>query len=432
MTDLAYRAYSHSYKIDPIIRSLLDTDFYKFLMGQVIWRRHQGDRVTFSLINRNTSVRLADLITEQELREQLDHVRTLRFTNNELIWLQGNTFYGKRGMFDPNYLAFLQNFQLPDYELRTNDGQFELSFAGPWMATTMWEIPAVAIVNELRNRAVLHRMGRFELDVLYAAAKTKLWEKLQRLRRRQDLNLTDFGTRRRHSFLFQEWAVLAAQDALGAGFSGTSNAYLAMQHGFEAKGTNAHERPMVAAALATTDDELRRSQYDVMQEWAEMYDGALLIALPDTYGTTQFLESAPDWIGDWTGIRHDSKAPFEAGEQAIQWWVKRNYDPMNKLNLFTDGLDVDVIERLHARFHDRSKIGFGWGTLLTNDFRGCHPRGSKELDPFSVVCKVISVNDRPAVKLSDNYEKATGDLDAIGRYRRVFGTAGVANVPVIV
>lgn len=431
MADLAYRAYSHSYKIDPIIRSLLDTDFYKFLMGQVIWKRH-SEKVTFSLTNRSKSVRLAELFSVEELREQLDHARTLRFTNNELIWLQGNTFYGRHGMFDPYYLAFLQNFQLPDYDLRVRDGQFELSFPGWWAETTMWEIPAVTIVNELRNRAVLHQMGRFELDVLYAAAKTKLWGKLQRLRRRDALNLTDFGTRRRHSFLYQEWAVLAAQDALGKGFSGTSNAYLAMQHGFEAKGTNAHERPMVAAALARTDDELQRSQYEVMKEWAEMYDGALLIALPDTYGTTQFLQNAPDWVTDWTGIRHNSKAPFAAGEEAIQWWTKRGIDPRYKLNLFTDGLDVDVIERLLARFQERTKVGFGWGTLLTNDFRDCHPYGSTALNPFSVVCKVVSVNDRPAVKLSDNYDKATGDLDEIGRYRRLFGTAGVTNLPVIV
>ena len=362
MTDLAYRAYSHSYKIDPIVRSLLDTDFYKFLMGQAIWRRHATDNVTFSLINRNPNIRLAELFSEQELREQLDHVRSLRFTNNELVWLQGNTFYGKRGMFDPYYITFLQHFRLPEYELRTQDGQFELTFAGSWAYTSMWEIPAVAIVNELRNRAVLHRMGRFELDVLYAAAKTKLWGKLQRLRRREDLNLTDFGTRRRHSFLYQEWAILAAQDALGASFSGTSNAYLAMQHGFEAKGTNAHERPMVAAALATTDDELKQSQYDVMQEWAESYEGALLIALPDTYGTTQFLKNAPEWVADWTGMRHDSKAPFLAGEEAIQWWSKYGRDPRHKLNLFTDGLDVDVIERLHARFHEplqaRLRLGY--------------------------------------------------------------------------
>jgi len=432
MIDLGYRAYSHSYEIDPIIRSLLDTDVYKFLMGQVIWKHHRDTQVTFSLINRSKRVRFAELFTEQEVREQLDHVRSLKFSANELIWLQGNTFYGRKGMFDPDYIEFLRNFRLPEYNLRIVDGQFELTFPGAWAETTLWEIPAVIIVNEMRTRAALHKMGRFELDVLYASAKTKLWWKLQRLRHLADLNLTDFGTRRRHSFLFQEWAVLAAQDALGTGFTGTSNAYLAMQHGFEAKGTNAHERPMVLAALANTELELQQSQYWVLKEWAQEYDGALLIALPDTYGTIQFLHHAPEWVADWTGLRHDSMNPFAAGEAAIKWWDQRGRDPATKLNLFTDGLDVEPIVTLHQHFHGRSKVGFGWGTLLTNDFRGCHPYGSPLFDPCSIVCKVTQVNGRTAVKLSDNYDKATGTVDEIARYRRVFGTAGITNIPVVV
>src|SRR5690606_19162024 len=103
------------------------------------------------------------------------------------------------------------------------------------------------------------------------------------------LNLTDFGTRRRHGFLWQEWAITAAADALGDRFTGTSNAYLAMKHGFEAKGTNAHELPMVLATLSNSDEELKASQYDVLVKWADTYDGSLLVALPDTFGTTQFL-----------------------------------------------------------------------------------------------------------------------------------------------
>jgi nicotinate phosphoribosyltransferase len=433
MIDLAYRAYSHSYKIDPIVRTLLDTDMYKFLMGQAIWKRHRHVQATFSLINRNKDVRLADLFSEQELREQLDHARSLSYSNNELIWLQGNMFYGKRGMFGPGYIEFLRRFRLPEYELRaTADGQYDLQFPGALVDTTHWEVPSVVIISELRNRAVLHQTGRFGLDVLYAAAKTKLWAKLQKLKPLEALNLTDFGTRRRHSFLFQEWAILAAREVLGDAFTGTSNAYLAMQHGFEAKGTNAHERPMVAAALANTDEELQQSQYDVLTEWAQMYDGALLIALPDTYGTTQFLQNAPDWVADWTGMRHDSKDPATAGEEAIQWWLQRGRDPTTKLSLFTDGLDVDSIIALHNQFHGRTKVGFGWGSLLTNDFRGCHPDFSLALDPFSVVCKVATVNGRPAVKLSDNYGKATGYPNDIARYRQAFGSAGIANIPVIV
>src|SRR3569833_70397 len=164
MIDLGYRAYSHSYRIDPVVRTLMDSDFYKFLMGQVILKRHPNVDVTFSLINRKRNIRLADQISEQELREQLDHARSLRFTNNELIWLQGNTFYGERGMFSPDYIAFLRDFRLPEYELRVIDGQFDLRFPGRWAETTMWEIPALCIISALYSRAALHQLGRFDLD----------------------------------------------------------------------------------------------------------------------------------------------------------------------------------------------------------------------------------------------------------------------------
>ena len=199
VTDIATRVYNHGWRLDPVVRSLLDTDFYKLLMLQMIRRLHPDVTATFSLINRSTHVRLAEVIDEAELREQLDHARSLRFGKKELIWLAGNSFYGKQRMFSPEFLDWLVHFQLPDYELRTVDGQFELHFDGPWAETTMWEIPALAIVNELRSRAALKGKGRFELDILYARAKAKLWNKVERLRELPDLVLSDFGTRRRRT-----------------------------------------------------------------------------------------------------------------------------------------------------------------------------------------------------------------------------------------
>src|SRR6188768_1426461 len=158
-TDIARRVYNHTWKLDPIVRSLLDTDFYKLLMLQMIWGMYPKVDATFSLINRTTSVRLADEIDEQELRDQLDHARTLRFTKKEMIWLAGNTFYGRKQIFDPDFLEWLKDFQLPEYELAVKDGQFELTFPGPWMHTSMWEIPALAIINELRSRAAMKSLG---------------------------------------------------------------------------------------------------------------------------------------------------------------------------------------------------------------------------------------------------------------------------------
>ena len=227
-TDIATRVWNHTFKLDPILRSLLDTDFYKLLMLQMVRGLHPDVPVTFSLINRSRNVRLAEIIDEGELRDQLDHARSLTFSKREMIWLAGNSFYGTKQIFRPDFLEWLADFRLPEYELRRVDGQFELDFHGPWTHTMMWEIPALAIINELRSRAVMRTFKRFELDVLYARAKAKMWEKVERLQALPNLRITDFGTRRRHSFLWQRWCVEALKEGLGERFIGSSNVLLAM------------------------------------------------------------------------------------------------------------------------------------------------------------------------------------------------------------
>jgi nicotinate phosphoribosyltransferase len=435
--DIATRVYNHGFRIDPIVRTLLDTDFYKFLMLQLIREKSRDVRATFGLINRTKTVRLAEVIDEQELRDQLDHARTLRFQKNELIWLAGNTFYGVKQIFKPDFLDWLEGFQLPEYELRrTDDGQYELRFDGLWSETTLWEVPALAIVSELRGRAAMKGMSRFELDVLYAKAKAKLWSKIERLRvlaQEGPLKVSDFGTRRRHSYLWQKWCVEALQEGLGDNFVGTSNVKMAMAAGLEAIGTNAHELPMVYAALAESDEALRNAPYDVLRDWQEMYDGNLLVMLPDTYGTTQFLRNAPDWILNWKGLRPDSKPPIEGAEEAIAWWQLHGSDPREKLIVLSDGMDIDTIEEAARHFRNRVNLSIGWGTNVTNDFRHCAPDGKDDrLQAISLVCKVVSANSRPAVKLSDNANKATGPVEEIARYRRVFGHQDLMAQPLLV
>jgi nicotinate phosphoribosyltransferase len=424
VTDIATRTYNHNWRLDPIVRSLLDTDFYKLLMLQMIRHLYPEVRTTFQLINRTKQVRLADDVDEGELRAQLDHARTLRFAKKELIWLAGNSFYGQERMFSGDFLAWLADFRLPEYELRAVDGQYELRFEGPWTHTTMWEIPALAIVNELRARSAMRGRGRFALDVLYARAKAKLWEKVERLQELPELVLSDFGTRRRHGFLWQRWCVEALKEGLSERFIGTSNVLLAMDNDLEAIGTNAHELPMVLAALAGDDAELRRAPYTVLQDWQRHYGGNLLIVLPDTFGTAAFLRDAPDWVADWTGFRPDSAPPIEGGEAILAWWRAHGRDPAGKLLIFSDGMDVDSIEKVYRHFKGRVRMSFGWGTNLTNDFRGCDPEAAPGLAPISLVAKVVAANGRPAVKLSDNVQKATGDPAEVARYLRVFGEEG--------
>ena len=419
MVDIARRVWNHKWKIDPIVRSLLDTDFYKLLMCQSIFRNKPDTSVIFSLINRSKNIGLAELIDEGELREQLDHIRSLSLSRGESTWLRGNTFYGKRQMFRSDFMEWFETLKLPPYHLEKKAGQYELIFEGSWPEVMLWEVPALSVLMELRGRAVLNKMAKFELEVLYARAMTKLWEKIENLREIDDLKIADFGTRRRHSFLWQDWAVQAMLEGLEDKFIGTSNCLIAMKRDIEAIGTNAHELPMIYCALAESDEELANAPYQVLADWHEEHDGNLRIILPDTYGTGAFLKRAPDWLKQWTGIRIDSGDPVEGAEAAIAWWKDKGENPEDKLVIFSDGLDTPTIRDLHQKFNGRVKVSFGWGTNLTNDFRGLVSDGS--LDAFSLVCKPIKANERSTVKLSDNLNKAMGPSEEINRYKRVFG-----------
>jgi nicotinate phosphoribosyltransferase len=256
--------------------------------------------------------------------------------------------------------------------------------------------------------------------------------------------------------LWHEYVVKAMSDVLGANFVGSSNTFLAYKHDLEAIGTNAHELPMALAALSDTDEELRTAQYRLLELWQQTYQGELLILLPDTFGTTQFLRNAPDWVTDWTGQRIDSKDPFAAGDEYIAWLTARGRDPRKKRLIASDALDVDSILALHAYFAGkilagrpedfrsaadfrneqrwrpdrRIRFSAGWGTFLTNDFRNCDPKSGDGFNPVSLVCKLVEVDGRSAVKLSDNYQKAMGPEDQVERYRRVFGVEGIADLPV--
>lgn len=444
-TDIAERVHNHNFRIDPYVRSLLDTDFYKLLMCYFAWKHYPDVTVTFAMKNRSVAkgVYLKDLVPERELRAQLDYVKELSFTEAELIWLKGNTFYGQTGIFPGDFIDFLRNLRLPDYTLEIGeDNDFSLEFTGKWAEVMLWEIYALAIVNEAKSRAAMADMSRYELKVLYANATAKIVSKLKALKEAGVTGIAEFGTRRRHGFLWQDTVIEAMQEELGENFIGTSNALHAMRRGLPAIGTNAHELPMTLAALSRlkhpswSKDALYRSQYQVLEKWQETFGGKLLVALPDTFGTTQFLQNAQSYfpeILDWTGFREDSKDPFVGAEEKIAFWKDAGVDPRDKLQLFSDGLDYGQMIDLHNTFKDQIRCGYGWGTTATNDFRGCDPRGGHDLDPISVVCKVkeVSLNGLDfvgAVKLSDNYEKASGPAEEVAFYRETFGTEGMTNI----
>ncbi len=428
-TDFVDRQRHHNF--DPPVRSLMDIDFYKFTMGQLIFQKFSDVEVVFKLINRDRGIPLAMIVPEGELRKYLDYARTLHFTTTDIAWLRGMEVYGAN-MFSNEYIEFLKKFRLPPYALRKRDDQYELTFSGKWAEVSMWETIALAIISELYYRNLMSDLSRYELDVLYARGKSKIADKFDRLSRCPDIRFADFGQRRRHSFLWQQWVLGAAKDALPQQLTGTSNTWMAFHHNLVPIGTNAHELPQVLVALAESNEEKRNAQYQVLQLWQDLYGSGLRIFLPDTYGTTQFLAGAPDWAArDWRGMRQDSGDPIRAGHAYIKWLKEREVDPREKIIIFSDGLDVGPMIRLCEEFAGQIKIAFGWGTLLTNDFQGCLPR-KPLFRPFSMVCKVVEANGRLAVKLSDNTQKATGVKEEIERYLKIFGNKDMDNVAVVV
>ncbi len=322
MTDIATRVYNHTWKIDPIVRSVLDTDFYKLLMGQMIFRRHRDVQVAFGIHNRTSRVRWPRSSTKVRCASSWIMCARSPCRGANPPGCAANMFYGKRQMFAPDYLAWLENFRFPAYHLEKRDGQYELIFEGPWIETTMWEVPALAVINELRSRAVLKGLGRFELQVLYARAMTRVWEKIEFLKSLGPVNLADFGTRRRHGFLWQDWCVQALSEGLGPTFLGTSNCLIAMRREVEATGTNAHELPMVYAALAQDDAALAAAPYEVLADWQQEYDGNLRIILRTPMAARA---SSPMRRTGWRAgpaFRIDSKDPLK-GRGSDRWWTAR-------------------------------------------------------------------------------------------------------------
>jgi nicotinate phosphoribosyltransferase len=439
--DFAKRAHDHNYRLDPIVRSRLDDDAYKWFMGATIYEKHPMTRVTFAMTNRTTDVRLADHFSICELKEQLDHVKTLSYTPSEIIHMRGQSYYGESGLFKDGYVNRMAISKLPDYEVSVHQdtGQFELRSSGAWLDVKHWEIHFLSIVNELYSRAQMRLLSRSQLDIMYARAKVRLYAKLERIAREApELTISEFGTRRRHSFLWQRWVIQTMKEVLGPQFVGTSNLLHAKELGVEVKGTIAHEMSMVYAALAAKDgpEALRQSQYQVLKDVQTVLPEALRLFLPDTFGTTQFLQGAPDWLQWWKGFRPDSKESVEAGEEAIRFWRTMGQDPAKKLLVLSDGLDVDLpgepgngadMIAIHKALHGRIIDTYGWGTNASNGFRGTVPGMPDLMKPISIVAKAVEAEGRATVKISDNPAKAKSEDPAeLAFYLSTFGQDGVS------
>jgi nicotinate phosphoribosyltransferase len=383
-----------------IITSLLDTDLYKFTMMQVVLHHFPGAQVEYRFKCRTPGVDLRPYVGE--IREQVDRLCALRFRDDELAYLRSLRF------IKSDFVDFLGIFNLSARYIdvrpsAAGDGQIEITVKGPWLHTIPFEIPVLAIVNE-----VYFRHTQREPD--YAEGVRRLESKIALIRddpRLADMRIADYGTRRRFSWYWHERVVQALRDGLGPHFAGTSNVLLAMRHGVTPLGTMAHEYLQACQALGPR---LRDAQAFGFDTWAREYRGDLGIALSDTYGFDAFLRDFDMFFCKlFDGARHDSGDPFEWGERLVAHYEANRVDPRTKTLVFSDALTFPLAIELFLRFRDRARVAFGIGTNLTNDL------GYK---PLQIVMKMVRCNGQPVAKLSDAPEKTMCDDPDYLRYLR--------------
>ncbi len=390
---------------EPIITSLLDVDWYKITMLQWIWKHFPDLRVKFGFKNRTRPVLLANYIDFGDLVDQLDAIRRLRFQPDEIGWL------GQQKILSTDFLRYMEGLTLCDFEAWSANGQHHIEVEGKWPEVTLWETIVLGIVNQM----YYHRLLR-EKDVPISAAwhvgDRLLYEKMRILIDNPRVRFIEFGTRRRHSRLWQKRVTQTLVDEVPDQILGTSNVWLAKELGIEPVGTFAHELYMTLYGRYYDENPPHYSTHQVIQLWWEMYGPALSIALTDTYTTDHFFQCFGRYAEDWRGLRQDSGDPFLFADRAISFYEGLRLDPRGKTIVFSDGLDVEKIMALEKHCRGRIMPLFGWGTNLTNDLG---------FEPLSLVMKVTEANGHPVVKLSDNPEKASGDPAEVERCKRLIG-----------
>jgi nicotinate phosphoribosyltransferase len=388
-----------------IITSLLDTDLYKFTMMQAVLHQFPGAQVEYKFKCRNADIDLLSAQTTRplavyvsEIRAEIRSLCSLHFQDAELVFLRSLRF------IKSDFVDFLGLFKLNEKYITVSalpSGDIDITIRGPWLHTILFEIPVLAIVNEVYFRSTQKppdlMAGRARLDV-----------KIDQLRAAglSDLKIADYGTRRRFSVAWHEEVLrvlvarlgTAQSPGHGAGvigqLAGTSNVLFAMKLGLTPLGTMAHEFLQACQALGPR---LRDSQIFGFESWAKEYRGDLGIALSDVYGMSAFLRDFDLYFCKlFDGARHDSGDPFAWGERMIDHYQRHRVDPRTKTLIFSDSLTVPRIVELYQQFRGRCQLAFGIGTNLTNDLG---------YEPLQIVIKMVRCNGQPVAKLSDSPAK---------------------------
>lgn len=398
-----------------IIKSLLDLDFYKVTMGQFVFHRYSRVPVAYGLTNRTKGIALPDYINEAELRDELNKARDLCFVTSGLDYLAGLKA-GDGPVCRPEYLTYLKDYRLPEFDLENLGGTYRLEFSGEWQEQIYWETIALSIITELFGQALVRKDNLRPKD-LVDQCERRLCEKISLLRLYPEIKIIEFGTRRRFSCWFQDYVLHRLIEEIPNQLLGTSNVFLAQRYGLPPIGTHAHELFMFMSGIYhDSEDEIRDSHSQVLREWWAEYGYPLSIALTDTFGSDFFFSDfTEEQARKWRGLRQDSGDPIEFGEKAIKFYQSFGVDPREKIVVFSDGLDVHKIIKIYLHFKGRIQMAFGWGTNLTNDLG---------LPTLSLVVKAIRANGHGLVKLSDNLAKAIGAPEDVELYKRVFGYTG--------
>lgn len=385
-------------RLSPIVVSLLDTDLYKFTMGQVMFHKHTNLNGTYLFKCRNEGVVFTDEMVN-EINAQIDHLCTLTFTDEELEYLKSLRF------MKADYIEFLRLWRpLRRYVTcyRTENGKLHLEVNGPLFSAMQFEIYLLEIVNEVYFRL----NPEHDYVELTVSAKEKLVAKMCGFRSGSyDFKFAEFGCRRR---LGREWQDYVVSDLVHYSdyFVGTSNVYLAMKYGVKPIGTYAHE--YVQMFQGVPGIQLAYTNKVALEEWFDEYQGDLGTALTDTLGTDLFLRDFNKLQAlCYTGVRHDSGDPFEWGDKIIAHYERIGIDPRTKTLLFSDSLNFDKAQRIYDYFRGRINVSFGIGTFLSNDTYA---------DPLNIVIKLQYVNGHPVAKLSDVPGKTMCQDDSYTEY----------------
>ncbi|AIL32159.1 nicotinate phosphoribosyltransferase [Basilea psittacipulmonis] len=382
-----------------IITSLLDTDLYKFTMMQCVLHQFPSAQTEYRFKCRTPNVNLQPYV--DEIREEIHALCQLYLTDDELDYLKGLRF------IKSDFVDFLSLFHLSEKYIRVeksvHEGEIDISVKGPWLHTILFEIPVLAIVNEVYFR---NQYPNLSWDV----GRERLAQKLamvQGCKEVKNFKFAEYGTRRRFSKAWHEEVVQILKNDFTPDFVGTSNVYFAKKYNILPLGTMAHEFLQACQALGPR---LRDSQVFALEKWAEEYRGDLGIALSDVYGLKAFLRDFDMFFCKlFDGARHDSGDPLEWGEQMLQHYKKNRVDPRTKTLVFSDGLDFPKALEIASRFEGRCRVSFGIGTNLTNDIG---------VEPLQMVMKMVRCNDQPVAKVSDTPEKTMCDDPAYLSYLR--------------